>query len=291
MNLSSFLSYSEFIQLLLLVCFSISLSLVGSFLFLRKKAMIANAISHTVLFGIALLFICMKYFTDQDQFQLLSLDVSVYVLVSILTTFITIFLIEVLKKYARLNSDASTSLVFTTLFAIGAILVTLFTKSSHVGVDIIMGNLDLVHTDDLYTGFLVLALTVSFITLFFKDLVVLSFDPTLSHFSLKKDSVLQFIFLFLISLTITSGFRFVGIAPVLGLIIIPAVSASLYTKNVKDLLHATIYSNIAIGIIAVLLSKIFFVKFGFGLSTSGLLVTLHFAWFLFLQRKQIEAKA
>jgi manganese/zinc/iron transport system permease protein len=286
MNLPSLLSFSEVIQLMLLICFSVSLSLVGTFLFLRKKAMIANAISHTVLFGIALLFIGMKLFSDTQQFQLLSLNISVYVLVSILTTFITIFMIEGLKKYARLNSDASTSLVFTTLFAIGAVLITLFTKSSHVGVDIIMGNLDLVHMDDLYVGVFVLALSVVFVTLFFKDLIVLSFDQTLAHFSTKRGGILQLLFLFLISLSITSGFRFIGIAPVLGLVIIPPVAASLYTTNVKDLILSTIYSNIVIAIVAVLLTKMFYIRFGFGLSTSGMLVTLHFAWLLFLLSKK-----
>jgi len=291
MKLHNFLTYSEGVQLLLLICFSISLSLVGTFLFVRKKAMIANTISHTVLFGIALLFIGVKFFSGAENFQLLSLDISLYVVVSILTTFITVFLIEALKKYARLNNDASTSLIFSTLFALGAILVTLFTKSSHVGVDIIMGNLDLVHIDDLYGAFLVLSVSTTFITLFFRDLLVQSFDPTILHFSPKKSGIYQFFFLFLISLTITSGFRFVGIAPVLGLIIIPPVSASLYAKSVKDILMGTITLNVIVSVIAVLLSKMVFVNFGVGLSTSGLLVTLHFAYFIFLQgKKQIEAK-
>lgn len=292
MGLPRLLTYCESIQLMLLICFSISLSLVGTFLFLRKKAMVANAISHTVLFGIALLFIGMKLFSDAGQFQLLSLSVSLYAIVSIITTFITVFLIEVLKKYARLNSDASTSLVFTTLFAIGATLVTIFTRSSHVGVDIIMGNLDLVHSNDLRMGFGILIATATFVILFFRDLIVYAFDETLTHFGSLRVTVMKMIYLFLISLTITSGFRFIGIAPVLGLIIIPPVAASMTTNNVKDLLINTVFLNIAVAVISVLIIKLIYLRFGFGLSTSGMLVSLHFAYLLFkLGQKKFLVKA
>jgi manganese/zinc/iron transport system permease protein len=281
----------EGLQLLLLLCFSISLSLIGTFLFLRKKAMIANAISHTVLFGIALLFIGMKIFTDETHFSLHSMGIGVYVVVSIITTFITIFLIEGLKKYTHLNSDASTALVFSTLFSIGAILITMFTKSAHVGVDIIMGNLDLIHRDDLITGGIVFFLCASFVYFFFNDLVVLSFDGMITHLSKKNSIFLQFGFLFLTSLAITSGFRFVGIAPVLGLIIIPPVTASLVSKSVKDLITFSVVTNILVGILSIVVTKLFWQIYGIGLSTSGMLVTLHFLLFLgILGKKEIEAR-
>ena len=279
-------------QLLLLLCFSISLSLVGTFLFLRKNSMIANVISHTVLFGIALLFIGMKVFFDVTHFGLHSMGISVYVLVSAITTFITIFLIEGLKKYTHLNNDASTALVFSTLFSIGAILITMFTKSAHVGVDIIMGNLDLIHRDDLIAGVAVFVLCVLFVYFFFNDLVVLSFDGMITHLSSKNSAFLQFCFLFLTNLVITSGFRFVGIAPVLGLIIIPPVTGSIVTKSIKDLITFSVVSNVLIGLLSVVLTKFFYVIYGIGLSTSGMLVTLHFLLFLgVLGKKEIEARA
>jgi manganese/zinc/iron transport system permease protein len=281
-----FFSEEEILQFLLLSCFSISFSLIGSFLYLKKKAMIANAISHTVLFGIALLFIGMKIFLKKQHLHLFSLNSAAYVLVAIVTSFITIFCIEGLKKFTLLKNDASTAYVFSTLFSIGVVLITLFTKSSHVGVDVIMGDLDLIHKDDLYLSFTILILAASFVALFFKDLIALSFDSTLFHFNLKKATFLQLGFLFLTSLTITSGFRFVGIAPVLGLIIIPTVSSSLFSKSVKELIFFSIYSNIGVNILTILFVKFFYLKFGVGLSTSGMLVSLHVVLLLFLMVKK-----
>ncbi len=292
MNLFNLLTAEEGVSLLLLLCFSISLSLIGTFLFLQKKSMIANAISHTVLFGIALLFIGMKVFSKTEHFAPLSLNMGLYILVSVITTFLTIFLIESLKKYTHINNDASTAIVFSTLFSLGAILITLFTRSSHVGVDIIMGNLDLIHTNDLITATFVLFACAGFIFVFMKDLTVFSFDRSLAHFSGRSMGLLQFSFLFLTSLTITSGFRFIGIAPVLGLIIIPPVCASLYSKSIPQLITFSIYSNIAVGLVSVMTTKFFYQKYGIGLSTSGMLVTLHFALFLaLLVKKKVEARA
>ncbi len=276
----------EWQQLLLILSYSISFSLLGTFLFLKKKSMIANAISHTVLFGIALLFITMKVISGQTHFTLLSLNIGIYVLVSIVTALITITLIEGLKKYIHLNNDASTALVFSTLFSLGAILITIFTKSSHVGVDIIMGNLDLIHSDDLFVGVGICVVSATFISLFFKELVVIAFDSTVAHFSTKNSFLLQFGFLFLTSLSITCGFRYIGIAPVLGLIIIPPVTASLYAKNVKELIIFSVLSNIAISIVSLLLIKMLYERQAIALSTSGLLVTLHFLLFLALLRKK-----
>ncbi len=292
MSLFNLMTRGEWTELLLILSYSISFSLVGTFLFLKKKSMIANAISHTVLFGIALLFISMKLFSGQTHFTLLSLNIGIYVLVSIVTALITIFLIEALKKYIHLNSDASTALVFSTLFSLGAILITIFTKSSHVGVDIVMGNLDLIHVDDLFVGIGIFIACSTFVFLFFKELVVLSFDATITHFSSKNSLFLQFGFLFLTSLSITCGFRYIGIAPVLGLIIIPPVTASIYARNVKDIIIYSIYSNIGISIVSILVTKMFYERLGLALSTSGMLVTLHFLLLLiFLSKKRLELNA
>jgi manganese/zinc/iron transport system permease protein len=286
MSLYNLFTQGEWIQLLLLLSYSISFSLLGTFLFLKKKTMIANAISHTVLFGIALLFIGMKVFSGQTYFTLLSLNIGIYVLVSIITALITIFLIEILKRVIHLNSDASTALVFSTLFSLGVILITMFTQSSHVGVDIIMGNIDLIHIDDLKIGMMILVLSTLFISVFFKELVVISFDETFSHFSSKKPMIVQCAFLCLTSLSITCGFRYIGIAPVLGLISIPPVTASLYARNVKELIYYSVVSNILISILSIALTKMIYEKLGVGLSTSGTLVTLHFFLLLFLLRKK-----
>jgi manganese/zinc/iron transport system permease protein len=92
--------------------FSISCGLLGAFLILRKMAMIGDAISHAVLPGIAI------------GFLLTGSRASVFMLAgAALFGLLTTFIIEFLHKKARLQTDASIGVTFTTLFAIGVILI------------------------------------------------------------------------------------------------------------------------------------------------------------------------
>ena len=279
-------TYQELIQLVLILLFSISLSIIGVFLFLKKKAMIANAISHTVLFGIAIAYIVMKGFFREDLFHLNSINIFVFLLVSIFTALFTVFCTEGLKKLTNLQEHASIAFIFSTLFALGVILITISTHSSHVGVDIVMGNLDLIHLNDLFLALFVMILTLVFVSVFFRDLVMLAFDHRVLYFSRKRSFLMQILFLSLVSFTITTGFRFIGIVPVLGLLILPVVSGSFYSRSVLSLLLFCVYSNVGISVLSVLLVKFIYEFFGVGVSTSGMLVTVYFLFFLMIASKQ-----
>ena len=51
--------------------------------------------------------------------------------------------------WRKLQEDASNGIVFTFLFALGIVLVTLFARNAHVGVELILGNVDMLHKKDL----------------------------------------------------------------------------------------------------------------------------------------------
>jgi manganese/zinc/iron transport system permease protein len=283
---------NEIIQLLLIIFFSISLSIIGVFLFLKKKAMIANAVSHTVLFGVGLVYILMKNFSASEQFHLNSINVFVFLLVSIFTALFTVFCIECLKKFTKLQEHASIAFIFSTLFSLGVTLITISAHSSHVGIDVVMGNLDLVHINDLLLGVIVLCVVGVFVAIFFRDLVMLAFDQKILYFSNRRSSLLQLAFLSLVSFVITTGFRYVGIVPVLGLIILPVAAGSFYSKSVKSLLQFCIYSNVCISTASVIIVKFIYDVYGIGVSTSGMLVTIYFLFFLVLagrQKKKVTA--
>ena len=81
---------------------------------------------------------------------------------------------------ARLQEDASTGLVFTSLFAIGIALVTLLTRSAHLGTEVVMGNVDALQREDCVLVFIVLGLNIVLCTLFFKEYKMTTFDPGLA---------------------------------------------------------------------------------------------------------------
>jgi len=101
--------------------------LLGSFLILRRMAMVGDAISHAVLPGIVLAFLLSG---SRDSFQM----IAGAALLGIFTT----FLIEFFHKKARLQTDAAIGVTFTWLFALGIILVSVFAGQVDLDQDCVL---------------------------------------------------------------------------------------------------------------------------------------------------------
>src|SRR5687768_18460531 len=159
---------------------SVSCALLGCFLILRKMAMVGDAISHAVLPGIVLAFLISG---SRDSFTML-IGAG---LIGIVTT----FLIEFLHKKARLQTDASIGVTFTWLFAVGVVLISLFAGKVDLDQDCVLYGeiayvpLDVIFTPDgenigpkaIYVMSFILIGIVIFISLFFKELFLTTFDP------------------------------------------------------------------------------------------------------------------
>ncbi|MFI5334200.1 MAG: metal ABC transporter permease, partial [Chlamydiales bacterium] len=155
---------SDEIQLLVLVAVAISSALVGSFLVLRKMTMLANSLSHTILLGIVIAYLIAGQVVSTEGFPL-----HILLFAAVITGVLTTLLTQLLTHLMRVQEDASIGLVFNTLFALGILLVSLFTRNVHIGVEAIMGNVDALHFDDLKPIFSVCFLTAGVIGLFFKQ--------------------------------------------------------------------------------------------------------------------------
>ncbi len=103
-----------------------SCSLLGCFLVLRRMAMIGDAISHSVLPGIVIAFLISG---SRDSFFMM-LGASVIGL-------LTVFLIQWFNQ-SGVQSDASIGVVFTALFALGVLLVSVFTRQVDLDLDCVL---------------------------------------------------------------------------------------------------------------------------------------------------------
>ncbi len=117
---------SDELQVVVLVGVASSSALVGTFLVLRKMTMLANALSHTILLGIVGAYLLTRETVlFQDGGHGGPINIQAMLLAALVMGLVTTFLTEFLTKTARLQEDASTGIVFTSLFALGIILVTL----------------------------------------------------------------------------------------------------------------------------------------------------------------------
>lgn len=222
---------SDEIQLLVLIGISLSCALVGTFLMLKKMTMLANSLSHTILLGIVLSYLITFSFSPDLEISLPTL-----LLGSVLAGVLTTVLSQVMTSVVKLQEDASIGLVFTTLFAIGIVLVTVFTKNVHLGTEIIMGNADALHPDDVKMAFFTLLAVCAIITLLFRPLKLSAFDPVFAQAIGLKIHLIDLLLMIITAGAAISAFRAVGVLLVLAFLVGPPLIARQLTNHLGKLM-------------------------------------------------------
>lgn len=224
---------------------AMSCSLVGCFLVLRKMAMIGDAISHAVLPGIVIAFLLSG---TRDSIMMM-LGASVVGL-------LTVFLIQMLQQ-SGVTSDASIGVVFTALFSVGIVLISLFTRNIDLDLDCVLyGEIAYVPWNSLQLGGmdigpkavwavgLTLLLSSMVIGLFYKQFKVCCFDPAMAAAVGIPVAFFHYLLMGLVSVTTVASFESVGAILVVGMLIIPPATAYLLTER----LSVMIFLSMLIGV-------------------------------------------
>ncbi|HSJ67444.1 MAG TPA: metal ABC transporter permease [Anditalea sp.] len=222
---------------------SISCGLLGSFLILRKMAMIGDAISHAVLPGIVLAF----FFSQQRE------GIAVIIGAGLLGVLATL-MIDYLSNKVRLQSDASIGVTFTWLFAIGIILITLFAgridldqdcvlygEIAYIPIDLwILTNGTIMGPRVLYVALINVIAVIFYIIYFYKELKLTSFDAEFASSIGISTGLINLSLMGMVSYTTVSSFEAVGAILVLALLVVPPATAYLLTTNLKNMLILTL---------------------------------------------------
>lgn len=248
-------------------------SLLSCFLIIKRWALLGDAISHSVLPGVAISYV---------------LGIP-YFLGALSTGILSALAISYIQEHSRIKEDTAMGTVFTGAFALGIALIGLIRGQVNL-YNILFGNILTVTSMDFYltaiTGFLV----VSFILLLYRSLVFWAFDPTAARLAGLPVDGLQYILMFLLAATIVASLRTVGIVMVIAMLITPGATAYLLTYRLSWMiflslvfgnlsavtgLYISYYYNLATGAIMVLIaSALFLLAFLFSPS-QGLLWRRH----------------
>jgi manganese/zinc/iron transport system permease protein len=211
---------------------AMSCALLGNYLVLRRMSMMGDAISHAVLPGLAIAFLV------SGSRESLPMLIGA-ILIGILTT----LFIQLIDRLSGLDRGASMGVVFTTLFALGLILIR--QAADHVDLDpgcVLYGAIELTPLDT-YTWFGweipkaavtnlgMLWVNLIFVALFFKELKVTSFDPALATTIGINADVMQYLLMTLVAATTIAAFESVGSILVIAMLIVPAAAAHLLTDR------------------------------------------------------------
>ncbi len=224
--------------LIIIVLTSIACAIIGNFLVLRKLSLMGDAISHAVLPGIVIAF-----------FVAGTLDSSMFFVFAVLFALIMSMIIQWFSDHIRVSRESIIGIVFTALFALGVILLVQFADNIHLDQDaVLFGQVEfaafhrlIIQGVDLgplalwNMGF-VLALNILFVSLFYKELKISSFDSQLSDslgFSSKK---MHYLIMILTAITVVAAFEAVGAILVVALLVVPAATSYLISTNLFQMI-------------------------------------------------------
>lgn len=263
---------SDELQILVLLGVAAACALVGTFLVLRKMTMLANALSHTILVGIILAFLLMRQTISHDghfDINLTSMGIA-----ALVTGIGTTWLTQWLTSVVRLQEDASIGLVFTSLFAVGVVLVTLFSKNAHLGTEIVMGSIDALNRQDLVLVYTILALDVLVIFTMFKEFKLTAFDAGFSRVIGIPSGLYHYLLMILLSATVIGAFRVVGVLMVLAFLVGPVVTARLFTHHLGKMILWAITIGSSASIIGVATARHLLSEYSIALTTGGVVVCI-----------------
>jgi len=255
------------VQIGTLAAIAISCGLLGPFLVLKRMTMFANSLSHTVLIGIVAAFLIASNLWGGDLFSLPTLLIG-----SIAAALLTALFTEGLVRFWRLQEDASVGLVFTSLFALGILAVTLFTRDVHLSAEAILGNADALQPADFWLASSLAGLNLSLLLLFYRQLQISAFDRQYASTLGISASTFHFLLLFLSSAVCVGAFRAVGVLLVLAFLTGPYLTARLFSNRLSHLLWLSPVIGMAASLIGVALSRFLLSAYGLPLSTGGIVV-------------------
>jgi manganese/zinc/iron transport system permease protein len=218
----------------------------GVFLVVRRQSMMGDAISHAVLPGIVLALLVTHQFRSSGWLSTEAYHASTHVVLfvgALILGVLAAVLTETIQKWGHVEASAALGVVFTSLFALGLLLVRLAADQVHVDPDCVLyGDIETVVMDTFgSTGVpraavvngIVLLLNLLLLTLFFKELRISAFDPALSNSMGIRASAMHYGLMAITAATLVAAFESVGSILVIAMLVLPASTAHLLTDRLR----------------------------------------------------------
>ncbi|XOV72432.1 MAG: metal ABC transporter permease [Verrucomicrobiota bacterium] len=245
--------------------------LAGNYLILRRMALVGDAISHSVLPGLAIGFLVANAWSvgggaDDASASSHGFSYGLAVFIgSLVAGIVTTMLIEIIHKRTRIKQDAAIGITFSTLFALGVVLISVYADKVDLDADCVLhGEIAFVSIqpftslagheiapDPVVRMGMVALLTLGLVLLFYKELLVSSFDPGLASSMGINATCVHYALMCWLSVIVISAFEAVGAILVIAMLILPGATASLLTTRfpkvmMLSILHAALSTVVGV---------------------------------------------
>jgi ABC-type Mn2+/Zn2+ transport system permease subunit len=194
--------------------------MVGTFVVVRGMSFFGDALAHSILPGVAIAFVY-----GQDLFW-----------GGLLAGIGTALGIGWLTRQGRLKEDTAIGVVFAGMFALGIAIISTTSSYSNDLTHILFGNVLGVSEGDLKLMAACGAVIVILVILFYKELLVISFDPNLAQTLKLPHEALRLMLLVLVAVTIVVSLQAVGVSLMVAMLITPAATAQLLVKRLHHMI-------------------------------------------------------
>lgn len=248
---------------------AISCAVLGAFLVLRKMTMVGDAISHAVLPGIAI-----AYLLSQSRASL-----PMFLGAALVGVFATV-IIEILSKKWKVQSDASIGMTFTTLFALGVVLITYW--SDKVDLDqecVLYGEIAFVPFNTwtlggqsmgpiaLWSSGILLLLVLIYTFAGYKGLLMSSFNEDYAAVLGIGVGAWNLSLMSMVSMATVISFESVGAILVVALLVAPAATAYLISQKLKPMILLAALFGLSGSLLGYMMSARFDTSIAGGIAT------------------------
>jgi manganese/zinc/iron transport system permease protein len=207
---------------------SLALGLLGCFLVVRGMSLLGDALSHSVLPGIVVGFLIGG-----------SLHSPWILIGATLVGLAASVLVQTVQQHSRVKEDASLGIIFTSLFALGVVMINLYAGQADLDPGCVLyGNIEYLVFDPgaVWVMAGILALIVTGLIVFYRHLLVSTFDPGLATSMGIPAVAVHYALMGVLSLTVVASFEAVGAILAVALLVMPGATARLWTDRMPVML-------------------------------------------------------
>ena len=222
-----------FMQRSLVVAITVGVicAVVGSYLMVQRLALLGDAISHSVLPGLAIAYL---------------IGANIFLGAFIAGVISTVF-INLISTRSNIKEDTAMGIVFSAFFALGITLITVIQKDNKIDLNhFLFGNILAVEASDVRDTLIIAGIVLTVVILLYKELLFYTFDKLGAQAVGLPVNLLDLGLMMLIGLTIVASLKAVGVVLVLSLLITPAATAYLLVTR----LHLVMLWGVIIGVVS-----------------------------------------
>jgi ABC-type Mn2+/Zn2+ transport system permease subunit len=237
-------------------------AVIGTFIVLRGMAFFGDALAHTILPGVAV-----GYLVGNGAREPLFWWAMATALISAMG-------IGYISRTTKIKEDTAIGIIFAGMFALGIALISTVRSYAVDLTHFLFGDVLGITASDLMLVGSFGAIILLLVLAFYKEFVLVSFDPILATTLRLPARLIENLLLVLIAMTIVVSLQTVGVALMVAMLVTPAATAFLLTKRLPVMmalaslfgslsgvvgLYLSYYANIASGAAIVLVATLIFI--------------------------------